>query len=402
MQDDLTLSRDSALVYGLFDALALQPADALLALIGAFRSDPRPDKIDVGVGVYRDPAGRTPVLRAVKAAEQRLLEVQETKAYLGPEGDIGFFERLKPIIFGQDMGDRLVGLQTVGGTGALRLAAELVGRARPGGRIWVGNPTWANHPPVFRAGGLSLEGYEHFDAASQTLRFEALLEALGTAAPGDVALLHGCCHNPTGADFTLEQWTASGGLLAERGVVPLIDLAYQGLGQGLEADAAGARIVLEQVGEGLLAYSCDKNFGLYRERVGALYALSANAAQAKIVQSNLLSLTRANWSMPADHGAATVRLILEDERLAADWRAELDEMSGRIRELRALLSAAHPRLAPLRQQQGMFSTLPLTPADVAALRERHGIYMPSSGRINIAGLHPEIVPPFVAALTPYL
>ncbi|ATE64650.1 amino acid aminotransferase [Rhizorhabdus dicambivorans] len=385
---------------GLFPGgLGPQPADSLLALIGAFRADRRAGKIDVGVGVYRDPQGRTPVLRAVKEAERRLVAGQETKAYLGPEGDAGFFEALKPIIFGDaDHGARLVGLQTPGGTGALRLAAELIARFNPQARIWVGEPTWPNHHPILQAAGLEIMAYQHFDVATQRLTFARALDALSRARRGDVALLHGCCHNPVGADFDMTQWRELAQLMRERGVLPLIDLAYQGLGRGLDEDAAGARILLETVGEGLLAYSCDKNFGLYRERVGALYALAGEAAAAGVVQSNLLALARANWSMPPDHGAAIVRVILSDPALAADWRTELAEMRDRIRGIRALLADADPRLAPLRGQQGMFSTLPLTPQQVARLRDERGIYMPASGRINLAGLTAETIPTFVDAL----
>ena len=396
MQQQQLFERGGQKVFG---ALAAQPADALLALIGAFRSDLRADKIDVGVGVYRDLEGRTPVLRAVKEAERRLVESQPSKGYLGPEGDVGYFDALKPIIFGEfDFDERLSGLQTPGGTGALRLAAELIARARPGARIWVGNPTWPNHPPILKAAGLVVADYEHFDVVTQTLTIDRMLDALSDAAPGDVALLHGCCHNPTGADLGVDQWTAVATLLRDRGVLPLIDLAYQGLGTGLEEDALGTRIMLDIVGEGLVAHSCDKNFGLYRERIGALYALSESSEQSNIVQSNLLSLTRANWSMPPDHGAAIVRVILEDAALNADWRTELAEMRDRIQQIRDLLAQADPALAPLANQRGMFSTLPLSVGDVARLREMHGIYMPSSGRINLAGLTPETVVPFVDAL----
>jgi len=396
MQQQQLFERGGQKVFG---ALAVQPADALLALIGAFRSDLRADKIDVGVGVYRDLEGRTPVLRAVKEAERRLVESQPSKGYLGPEGDVGYFDALKPIIFGEfDFDERLSGLQTPGGTGALRLAAELIARARPGARIWVGNPTWPNHPPILKAAGLVVADYEHFDVVTQTLTIDRMLDALSDAAPGDVALLHGCCHNPTGADLGVDQWTAVATLLRDRGVLPLIDLAYQGLGTGLEEDALGTRIMLDIVGEGLVAHSCDKNFGLYRERIGALYALSESSEQSNIVQSNLLSLTRANWSMPPDHGAAIVRVILEDAALNADWRTELAEMRDRIQQIRDLLAQADPALAPLANQRGMFSALPLSVGDVARLREMHGIYMPSSGRINVAGLTPETVVPFVDAL----
>lgn len=395
MHDELIIERSRNDILG---RLERKPPDPLLALIRAFRSDPRPDKIDVGVGVYRDEQGRTPVFRAVKEAERRLVTEQDTKAYIGAEGDIGFFEALKPIIFGSAHDDRLAGLQTVGGTGALRVAAEVIARARPGARVWVGNPTWPNHPPILKAAGLTIMGYQHFDLATQRLSIDRLFEALDQAEPGDVALLHACCHNPTGADFDIDQWTRIAETLRDRGVLPLIDCAYQGLGDGLEADVAGLRRVLGIVGQGLVAYSCDKNFGLYRERVGALYALAETPDQARVVQSNLLSLTRANWSMPPDHGAAVVRIILQDDALTADWRVELTEMEDRVRTMRAMLAAAHPMLAPLASQRGMFSTLPLSPAEVERLREVHGIYMPASGRINVLGLTGATVAPFVDAL----
>lgn len=383
----------------LFGSLTLQPPDALLALIGAFRADPRADKIDVGVGVYRNAEGQTPVLRSVKEAERRLLSCQATKSYLGPEGDIVFFEALKPIVFGrQDYNARLCGLQTPGGTGALRLAAELINRARPHSRVWVGKPTWPNHALILENAGLRVVDYDYFDVATQRPALDTVLGALGKAESGDVALLQGCCHNPTGVDFDAEQWAAVARVLRERGVFPLIDLAYQGLGDGLEEDAAGTRIVLDVVGNGMVAYSCDKNFALYRDRVGALFALSKSPKQFEILQSNLLSLARVNWSMPPDHGAAVVRMIVEDELLAADWRAELAEMRRRIRLIRAMLAEAEPALAPLASQHGMFSTLALSVDDIARLRDEQGIYMPSSGRINIAGLTPATLHPFIDAL----
>ncbi|MDH7637624.1 amino acid aminotransferase [Sphingomonas oryzagri] len=383
----------------LFDGLTEQPSDTLLGLISAFRSDPRPGKIDLGVGVYRDNEGRTPVLRAVKESERRLVEGQLTKAYLGAEGDVGFVEALMPVIFGlQPYGARLCGLQTPGGTGALRLAAELIARARPGARVWLGTPTWPNHSQIMASAHLAIEEYPHFDVTTQRLRFDRVMAAIEAANAGDVLLLHGCCHNPTGADFDDSQWIAIARAMASRGVLPLIDLAYQGLGRGLEEDVAGVRATLDIVGEGFIAYSCDKNFGLYRERVGALYALSRSTGQAGIVQSNLLALARANWSMPPDHGAAIVRIILEDATLAADWRTELSDMACRMREIRTLLAQAKANLAPIAHQQGMFSTLPLTPMMVARLRDEQRVYLPSSGRINIAGLTRDTVPAFVRAL----
>jgi aromatic-amino-acid transaminase len=385
---------------GLFDGLRGKPADSLLALIGAFGRDTRPGKIDVGVGVYRDAQDRTPVFRAVKAAEHILTATQGSKGYLGPEGDVGFFELLTPILLGDYRpGGRIGGLQTPGGTGALRLAAELIATARPGARVFMGSPSWPNHRPILHAARLAVVDYAHADIAEQRLTFEALLDALGTAERGDVALLHGCCHNPTGIDLDAEQWRTVAALMQARGVLPLIDLAYQGLGSGgLEADRIGVTTVLDTCEEALIAYSCDKNFGLYRERTGALFAVTRDAARADIVQSNLLSLARANWSMPPDHGAAVVRTILEDAALAADWLHELDSMRARLVHVRTLLAAADPALASLKHQQGMFSVLPITPDQALRLRAEHAIYLPTSGRINVAGLTDETVPIFVAAL----
>lgn len=390
----------------MFTALRQQPADSLLALIGMFRNDTRADKIDLGVGVYRDENNATPVLRAVKAAEARLLETQNSKSYLGPEGDARFVDLLRPIIFGAAdaaFADRLTGVQTPGGTGALRLAGELIARAAPGRRVWLGLPSWPNHAPIFTTCGLTVATYQHMDAATGTVDADALLAALGQAEAGDVVVLHGCCHNPTGADLNAEQWRAVAALIAERGLLPLIDLAYQGLGDGLEEDAAGMRTVLAQVPEALIAYSCDKNFGVYRDRVGALYALSGNGEGSAVVRSNLLALARANYSMPPDHGAAAVRLVLESPELTADWQAELTEMRTRVNAVRQAL-AAHGRiggvdLARLATQKGLFSLLTLGKPAIITLRQDHGVYMAESGRINVAGLALKSVPALVKALT---
>jgi aromatic-amino-acid transaminase len=382
-----------------WDLLQPQSPDSLLALIGLFAADPRPDKIDLGVGVYKNDEGRTPVFASIKVAEQLLLETQQTKAYVGPEGDIGYFRRLTPLIFGDlDVEGRLSGLQTTGGTGALRLGAELIARARPDARVHVGTPTWANHPPIFGAARLQLATHRHIDVATQRLCFDEIIDALTRADRGDTVLLHGCCHNPTGADFDSAQWQTLAEVIAERGLLPFIDLAYQGLGDGLAEDAAGLRIVAAHCPEMLVAYSCDKNFGLYRERVGALFALSATPEAAATVQSNMLSLARANWSMPPDHGAALVRIVLESAELTANWRAELEEMRQRIVAMRQGLAALDPTLAPLAGQKGMFSTLALSPDQIRSLREDHGVYMAGSGRINIAGFIPANLNPFVTAL----
>ncbi len=383
----------------MFQTLRPQQPDPLLALIGLFRDDPRCDKIDLGVGTYRDEDGFTPVMDAIKSAERRLFETQGSKAYLGPEGDPHFVDLLVRIAFGaaDPAAGRLVGVQTPGGSGALRLGGELIAAARPGARVWLGTPTWPNHRPVFAAAGLTVAEYRSFDPATQSIRFDEMIVALSQAAAGDVVLLHGCCHNPTGADLGEAQWQEIARLLANRGLVPFIDLAYQGLGSGLEADASGMRCVLAAVDEALVAYSCDKNFGLYRDRTGALFALARDSGAAGVVRDNLIALARVNWSMPPDHGAAAVRCVLESEDLSRNWRAELDGMCRRIHAVRRALAAADRRLAFLSGQRGMFAQLQIAPSAVAALRRDHGIYMAGSGRINLAGLRTADAGRFVRA-----
>ncbi len=384
----------------MFQHLPPQPPDPLLALIGLFRDDPRSGKIDLGVGTYRDEGGVTPVMGAVKSAERRLVETQSTKAYLGPEGDPAFVDLLTPIAFGApaSYAGRLVGVQTPGGSGALRLGGELIAAARPGAKIWLGTPTWPNHRPVFAAAGLTVAEYRYFDPATQSLCFDDMVAALSQAAPGDVVLLHGCCHNPTGADLDDAQWRHVAQLLADRSLVPFIDLAYQGLGDGLEADAGGLRCVLDAVEQALVAYSCDKNFGLYRDRTGALFGLARDSHAAGIVRDNLIALARVNWSMPPDHGAVVVRCVLESTELTQVWRAELDGMRQRIQGVRRALAAIDRRLASLSSQRGMFAQLQVAPSAVAALRRDHGIYMAGSGRINLAGLRMADIATFVQAL----
>lgn len=388
----------------LFGTLERQPADALLSLIGLYRQDPRPEKIDLGVGVYRNDAGETPVMKAIKAAEQRLAETQPTKAYLGAEGDARFVDLLAPVVFGKSLAacEALTGVQTPGGTGALRLGAELVARGTGRPTVWIGTPTWPNHAPIFREAGLEVRSHPFFDAENGTVDFAAMIAALEEAVPGDVVLVHGCCHNPTGAELTPEQWTALIAMLEERHLVPFVDLAYQGLGRGLGDDAAATRALLAAVPEAIVAYSCDKNFGLYRDRVGALWVKAANSEAVMAVRDNLLVLARSLWSMPPDHGAAAVREILEDASLTTAWMMELEEMRSRIAGLRSALARAEPRLSALTGQGGMFAMLPLARESVLALRNSHGIYMADSGRINIAGLRSDTVAPFAAAIAPHL
>lgn len=383
--------------------LEQQPADALLALIKLHNADPRADKIDLGVGVYRTGQGETPVFGAIKAAEKKLVETQDSKAYLGPEGDMGFVEALMPYVFGKDsptMGGRIEGMQTPGGTGSLRLALAMVKRAGYK-RLIVGKPSWPNHNQICADLGLEVLEFNHAKADGTT-DMDALRAALANADASDAVLLHGCCHNPTGIDYSKAEWDEIAGLLAERKVLPVIDLAYQGLGRGMEEDAYGVRRVMVAVPEALVCYSCDKNFGLYRDRVGALYALVADPADLTKVMSNAHALARANWSQPPDHGGAAVRLILEDEALTAQWLDELDQMRERMRQVRAKLAEAGKTggvdLSPVGIQNGLFSIIPFTPEQVQAMRSEHGIYFAGSGRINVAGLTMGNIDKFIAAV----
>lgn len=374
----------------MFDTLARQPDDPLLALIGLYRADARPGKVDLGVGVYRDEQGATPIFRAVKEAERRLLEGQITKSYVGPEGDPVFLERLWELTTGP-AGRSLAtaAVQTPGGSGAVRLAADLMARMGVK-KVWLGLPTWPNHTAIFKAAGLEVVSYPFFDVPSQTVLFDKMMEALQGAKAGDAVLLHASCHNPTGGVLSPEQWAAVSALIAARGLLPLVDSAYQGFGKGLEADSEGLRTLLAAVPEALVAVSCSKNFGLYRERTGAIFAVAASKETADSVRTNLAGLARTSYSMPPDHGAAIVSTILGDAALTADWMAELETMRSRVAAIRERLAAGLARrwqvMTAIAGQEGMFSLLPLEEADVMRLRAEHAIYMPGSGRINIAGL----------------
>ncbi len=387
----------------MLDRLDAQPADALLALIKMHADDPRADKIDLGVGVYRTNEGATPVFRAIKAAERRLVETQDSKSYLGPEGDTGFVAALMPYIFGADatMGGRIEGMQTPGGTGAVRLAVALA-QAAGARRVHLGVPSWPNHAQILQNVGVETATFSHA-RADGTADIEAVLAAIGNAGPEEAVLLHGCCHNPTGVDYTAEEWDRIARAFADSGVLPILDIAYQGLGRGLEEDVLGVRSVLAAVPEALVAYSCDKNFGLYRDRVGAFYMMAGSADRLPAIVSNANALARANWSMPPDHGAAAVRTVLRDETLTREWLAELDAMRARMRRVRARLAEADGDvpgldLSVLSEQNGLFAVLPLNSDQIRRLREDHAIYMAGSGRINVAGLHEGNTPRFIAAL----
>ena len=387
----------------MLDQLEAQAPDALLALIKMYAQDPRDDKIDLGVGVYRTNDGATPVFRSIKAAEQRLVDTQDSKSYLGPEGDLGFVDALKPYVFGADptMGGRVEGMQTPGGTGAVRLAAALA-KAAGVTRIHLGVPSWPNHAQILQDVGLEAVTFQHAKADGAA-DIDTLLQTIADARDTDAVLLHGCCHNPSGVDYTEAQWARIADAFADKGILPILDVAYHGLGQGLEEDVAGVRKVLAKVPEALVAYSCDKNFGLYRDRVGAFYMIAKQAADLPAIVSNANALARANWSMPPDHGGAAVRTVLTDEELTQQWLDELDEMRARMRRVRERLAAADNEvpglnLAALGEQNGLFAMLPLTKEQIVRMREDHGVYMAGSGRINVAGLHAGNTDKFIAAL----
>lgn len=380
----------------MFAALQAYPPDPILRLIAEFRADPRPDKVDLGVGVYKDELGRTPIMAAVKAAEHRILEAEDSKAYIGPAGVPEFNAAIQRLVFGGGhpvlAASRAATVLTPGGCGALRVGAELLKRAAPDTTIWVSDPTWANHIPLLGNAGLRIREYPYYDRQSSSLRFDAMLTALVQAGAGDVVLLHGCCHNPCGADLDGEQWRAVAELAEQRGFLPFVDLAYQGLGDGLDADAAGLRLLAERVPELLVASSCSKNFGLYRERVGSLSVIAGNEPEASAAVSHVNNIVRGMYSMPPSHGGAIVAEILGDDALQQEWRAELDGMRERINGLRRLLNEKLRErnvardFSFIERERGMFSFLGLSEAQVARLIADFGLYMVNSSRINVAGI----------------
>ena len=382
-----------------FDALGDVQSDSLLALIAMANADTRPDKIDVGVGVYRDGVGNTPILRAVKAAEKLLWETQESKSYVGGFGDRRYTELLRPIVLGRHANDdRIGGLHTPGGCGALSLGFKLISTANPAAKVHVGTPTWPNHVPVIEAAGLNIAEYHYYDRIETRIRFDEMLAALNAANAGDVVLLHGCCHNPTGADLNEDQWRDVVDVVSRRGLFPIVDIAYQGLGRGFAEDAAGLHLLLDACDEVVVAQSCDKNFGVYRDRVGSLFVKTARADATKRAMDHVVQIAREMWSMPPDHGAASVRIVLETPELRADWDAEVGEMRDRINRIRGAIAAADPRLAYIGGQYGMFSMLPVSREQVVQLRERHAIYMADSGRFNVIGMADSAIDRFIAAV----
>lgn len=379
------------------------PQDKILQLIALYREDPRTDKIDLGVGVYKDASGLTPVMRAVKAAEKQLWHIETTKTYTTLAGEPAFGSAMIEMILGANDTARAAAIATPGGTGAIRQALELIRMANPATRVWLSNPTWPNHPSIINYLGMEMAEYRYFDAATRGVDFAGLMEDLARVAAGDVVLLHGCCHNPTGANLSMDEWVQVIALLAQRGAVPFVDLAYQGFGDGLEADAAATRLIAAQFPEVLIAASCSKNFGIYRERTGVLIALTSPERKA-VVQGNLNFLNRQNYSFPPDHGARLVTMIWNDPALRADWASELEEVRLNMLTLRQSLAdhlrhaTRSDRFAFVGAHRGMFSRLGLTEAEVLELRRAFGIYMVGDSRINIAGLNAATVPILASAI----
>jgi aspartate/tyrosine/aromatic aminotransferase len=367
--------------------------DSLIAVMESYRRDPRPEKVDLGIGAYRDRNGHVAIMSAVKEAERLLLEKQHTKSYLGSEGDHSFNEAMIDLVFGRAAPlETTRACQTTGGSAAIRILAQLLVDLNPEATLWLPDPTWTNHIPLLSAAGIRIRRYPYYDAGTGGVRFGAMLDMLHRANSGDIVLLHACCHNPTGANLTPAEWQELASYCARRNLLPFLDVAYQGFGDGLEEDMAGLRIVARTVPEMVVAVSCSKNFTVYRDRVGAALLMGRTPRQAELTFGHLLDITRGLYFMPPDHGAATVSMLLGDLRLRSNWEEELTTMRNRLACLRKGFSAAlrdafgSAQFDHLARQQGMFSLLPLTASQTARLKDEHAVYLPSDGRINIAGL----------------
>ncbi|MBU2887605.1 aspartate/tyrosine/aromatic aminotransferase [Gilvimarinus agarilyticus] len=395
----------------MFNELPLLPADPILGLSASYKADPNPLKVDLGVGVYKTEAGLTPVLAAVSQAEAQLLTEQTSKSYTSPAGIDGANFASQQLAFGTGhrvlIEQRVATVQTPGGCGALRLAAELIKKSRPDARIWVSTPTWANHIPLLGNAGLELIEYPYYDFAQHAIDFDAMHSALSHARAGDLVLLHACCHNPSGADLNREQWQSIAELAHQKGFTPFIDMAYQGFGEGIEQDAFGVRTLAEQLPELVLATSYSKNLGLYRERAGSLSVVSQSASQAQAVQSQVLSIARGLYSMPPAHGAAIVDRVYHDDTLNALWLEELTAMRQRIQQLRqdlvaALAQESERDFSFIQREQGMFSFLGLSSGQVQRLKQEFSVYMTDNSRINIAGISASNLPYLARAISKVL
>ena len=381
----------------MFENLKPTKTDPILGLMAAFRNDPRKEKIDLGVGVYMDDSGHTPVMTAVKSAEARLFDEERTKSYQAIPGDSLYNECMMKLLFGDAheilKTGRVSTLQAPGGSGALRVGAELILRAKTDATIWIGTPSWPNHVPLLGGAGLSIQQYPYYDTNLREIRFDEMMETLKQVPRGDVVLLHGCCHNPTGADLDPSHWDEITELALSKGFIPFIDIAYQGLGKGLEADAYGLRTMASALPELIIASSCSKNFGLYRERTGSISFLSDSSHQAEIVLSQAKAVARQMYSMPPAHGALLVAMILDNETLRIQWQNELEQVRRRIISMRSVLvdriknNSAGINFDHIERQSGMFSFLGISAVQLERLRKDYGIYIVSSTRINLAGIN---------------
>jgi aspartate/tyrosine/aromatic aminotransferase len=377
----------------LFESLERLPPDAIIGLIAAYQQDPRDTKVDLGIGVYRNERAETPVLNVVKQAERQLVDSQESKSYIGSAGPADFNAAMRDLTFaGSVADDRVAMLQTPGGSGSLSVAAGVVLRARTDATLWVSGPTWANHVPLLGGAGLAMETFDYYDADSHSLRLEAMLDSLRQIPRGDLILLHSCCHNPTGIDPDEEEWRAITDVVVERELLPLVDIAYQGFATDLDTDAFVIRHLAGQVPEMIVCNSCSKNFGLYRDRVGALLIVAPDSGTRDAVQSQANNFVRTMYSMPPDHGAAVVAMILNDDAMRAAWHVELETMRDRLRDMRSLLHDALGETVPghdfshLVRARGMFNFLGISEEQVERLKKDHGVYMLGSSRINVAGI----------------
>jgi aspartate aminotransferase len=389
----------------MFAHLSPQPKDKILALMAAYKEDPRDTKVDLGVGVYKDASGNTPVMRAVKAAERRLVDEQTTKAYVGLAGDPAFSDAMIDLVLnGAVARERVAAVATPGGTGAIRQGLELIKLAAPDATVWISNPTWPNHPSIIKYLGMPMAEYRYFDEATRGVDFDGMLADLKQVKAGDVVLLHGCCHNPTGANLTADQLQQAISVIKDVGAMPFVDIAYQGFGDGLAADGAATRAIAASFDNVLIAASCSKNFGIYRERTGILMAIARDEDERDLAQQNLSYLNRQNYSFPPDHGARVVTMILTDPVLRADWEAELEDTRLGMLDLRKQLASELRRLSNsdrfdfLATHRGMFSRLGTTPEKVEKLRADHGIYMVGDSRMNIAGLNADTIPVLAKAI----
>ncbi|MFZ7093507.1 aromatic amino acid transaminase [Primorskyibacter sp. 2E233] len=389
----------------MFETLKEQPADKILMLMQAFREDPREDKIDLGVGVYKDATGNTPIMRAIKAAEQQLWQAETTKAYTGLAGDPAYGDAMINLVLGDAVPRaNVAAAATPGGTGAVRQAFDMIKMANPKARVFVSDPTWPNHLSILKHMQIETVMYRYFDNETRGVDFDGMMADLDQVKAGDVVLVHGCCHNPTGANLNMAQWKELVALLLKKGATPMVDIAYQGFGDGLDEDAQAVRLIASSVPECLIAASCSKNFGIYRERTGLLMAVSNDAGNQKLNQGTLNYLNRQNYSFPPDHGARLVTMVLNDPALRADWAAELEEVRLSMLGLREQLASELQRLSGsdrfgfIAQHRGMFSRLGTSPEMVEKLRAEHGIYMVGDSRLNIAGLNKTTVPILAEAI----